>query len=287
MDLSSIDEDPAAAIAAAAASAASDQLILSTPDRPKHLRNSSSAATTPATGYFAYGEFRSDYRPRYQDDHEPDAPGLRTPSLLSSPSVASSLGFSTGRVSPLRRELPRDSRVSFHRDQDTKDASPTARRSHRSSRDALAQRLSQLAHELTSGNDEQVDDSGIDILTAQLDQLEGSFKMKKAISYSTPTTPARPTPSRPLSLDLRSPGDSIFCTPSPGSTTFRTRFSDLSASIRREPEPEWEPEPEPEPSVSISVAEAKKIIKEATQLNDELSQLVTNLRARQEESEVG
>ncbi|KAM5350472.1 hypothetical protein ACJ41O_006977 [Fusarium nematophilum] len=292
MDLAAIDEDPAAVIAAAEAAAVTDdRLIFSTPDRKHQHQRSSSIGTTPATGYFAYG---NDYRNRYHDDHdsahEQDIPGLRTPSLLSSPSVASSLGFSTGRMSPLRRELSRESRsssTSHHDQEQPDDASPTARRGGRPSRtrrDALARRLSQLAHELTSGDDELVDDNGVDILTAQLDQLEGSMKMKKTISFSTPTTPSpRQTPRRPLSLDMRSPGDSLFG--SPGSSVFRTRFSDLSASIRREPEPEPEPEPDPPPNMGMTVAEAKRVIKEATLLNEELSQLVANLKARQEESD--
>ncbi|KAF4976862.1 hypothetical protein FZEAL_6527 [Fusarium zealandicum] len=299
MDLAAIDEDPAAAIAAAEAAAASavtdEQLIFSTPDRKLPMSKSSSGVTTPATGYFAYND---DYRHRYHDDHDSahdqDLPGLRTPSLLSSPSVASSLGFSTGRISPFKRELSRDSRHSrhsrhsSHHDRELgQDASTTARRNGRSSqssRDALARRLSQLAHDLTSGNDELVDENGIDALTAQLDHLEESLKTKKTISFPSPFTPSpRSTPRRPLSLDMRSPGDSLFG--SPGSSIFRTRFSDLSASIRRDPEPEPEPEPDPPPNMGMTVVQAKKVIQEMTQLNEELSQLVTNLKARQEESD--
>ncbi|RSL69989.1 hypothetical protein CEP54_001968 [Fusarium duplospermum] len=296
MDLAAIDEDPAAAIAAAEAAAAAsvtdEQLIFSTPDRKMPISKSSSNATTPATGYFSYGnDYRSDYRHRYPDDHDSvpdqDLPGMRTPSLLSSPSVASSLGFSTGRLSPLRRELSGHSRHSSHHDPEPNDASPTARRGvrlSRSNRDTLARRLSQLAHELTSGNDD-VDDVDVDLLTAQLDHLEASTRMKKTVSFSSnPSTPSpRPTPRRPLSVDMRSPGDSLFS--SPGSSIFRTRFSDLSASIRRDPEPEPEPEPDPPPNMGMTVAQAKKVINEVTQLNEEMSQLVANLKARQEESE--
>ncbi|KAF4988368.1 hypothetical protein FDECE_15075, partial [Fusarium decemcellulare] len=297
MDLAAIDEDPAAAIAAAEAAADAavmdEQLIFSTPDRKQPVSNPSSTATTPATGYFSYSnEYRNEFRHRYQDDHESshdqDLPGLRTPSLLSSPSVASSLGYSTGRMSPLKRELSRESRLSSHHDQEPNDVSPAARRSgrrDRANREALARRLSQLAHELTSGNDD-VDDNGVDILTAQLDHLEGSTRLKKTVSFSTPCTPSpRPTPRRPLSYDIRSPGDSFFGSPSPGSSIFRTRFSDLSASIRRDPEPEPEPEPAPPPNMGMTVAEAKLVVKEATLLNEELAQLVANLKARQEESD--
>ncbi|KAF5023890.1 hypothetical protein F66182_4049 [Fusarium sp. NRRL 66182] len=293
MDLAAIDEDPAAALVAVdeASSAISDQhFIFSTPDRKHALSNSSSTATTPATGYFSYGD-NKEYRLQYQDDHdsaqEQDLPGLRTPSLFSSPSVASSLGFSTGRLSPHKRDVSGHTRLSSTNGSERSNTSPTARRSNRparNTRDALARRLSQLAHELTTGDDDLLDDSGVDILTAQLDQLEGTKLLKKTVTFSTPATPSpRPTPRRPLSLDLRSPGDSIFS--SPGSSIFKTRFSDLSASIRRDPEPEPEPEPDPPPNMGMTVAQAKKVIQEVTQLNEEMSQLVTNLKARQEESD--
>lgn len=300
MDLDAIDEDHAAALAAAAIAAAAandDDLavgvrvsILSTPDRPKRPITNS-PATTPAPSYFSYqSDYQNDYRHAYHDDNEavqePDAAGLRTPSLLSSPSVASSLGFSTGRMSPLRREVSRAS-SSFHsHSRGPSDASPIARRISRPARrnrDALARRLSQLAHELTTGDEDNVDDDGVDILTAQMDHLEGAV-MRKPTSFSSPSTPSPlTTPQRPMSLDMRSPGESIFS--SPGSV-FRTRFSDLSASIRRDRVPEPEPEPEPPVKKGMSAVQAKKVIAEAMKLNEELSQLVANLQARQEESDV-
>ncbi|KAG5662153.1 hypothetical protein KAF25_004392 [Fusarium avenaceum] len=303
MDLTAIDEDPAAVLAAVEAedvSAVSDQqFIFATPNRKQPLSNSSStpASTTSATNYFTYGNlsnisngYRNEFRDRYHDDHDHDSaqdhdiPGLRTPSLLSSPSVASSLGFSTGRVSPHKRDISGHSRVSSLHDT-SNNTSPSVRRSNRNSRDILAQRLSQLAHELTSGEEDLLDDSGVDILTAQLDQLEGTKLLKKSVSFSMPSTPSprpRPTPRRPLSLDMYSPGDSIFGTPG---SAFKTRFSDLGASIRRDPEPEPEPEPEPPSNLGMTVAQAKKVIQEVTQLNEEMSQLVANLKARQEESD--
>lgn len=298
MDLAAIDEDTAAVLAAAAAeadeaSAVSDQqFIFSTPDRKQPLSNSSSTATTPATNYFSYGNlsngYRNEFRNRYHDDNDSapdqDIPGLRTPSLLSSPSVASSLGFSTGRVSPHKRDISGHSRLSSINDS-SNNTSPSVRRTHRprNSRDVLAQRLSQLAHELTSGDDDLLDDSGVDILTAQLDQLEGTKMLKKTVSFSLPSTPSPRQAHQRLSLDMCSPGESIFSTPG---SAFKTRFSDLGASLRRDPEPEPEPEPEPPANMGMTVAQAKKVIQEVTQLNEEMSQLVTNLKARQEESDV-
>ncbi|KAG5797835.1 hypothetical protein H9Q69_003140 [Fusarium xylarioides] len=297
MDLAAIDEDTAAVLAAAAAeadeaSAVSDQqFIFSTPDRKQPLSNSSSTATTPATNYFSYGNlsngYRNEFRNRYHDDNDSapdqDIPGLKTPSLLSSPSVASSLGFSTGRVSPHKRDISGHSRLSSINDSPN-NTSPSVRRTHRprNSRDVLAQRLSQLAHELTSGDDDLLDDSGVDILTAQLDQLEGTKMLKKTVSFSLPSTPSPRQAHQRLSLDMCSPGESIFSTPG---SAFKTRFSDLGASLRRDPEPEPEPEPEPPANMGMTVAQAKKVIQGVTQLNEEMSQLVTNLKARQEESD--
>jgi hypothetical protein len=144
--------------------------------------------------------------------------------------------------------------------------------------------LSQLAHELTSGEDDLLDDSGVDILTAQLDQLEGTRMLKKTVSFSVPSTPSpRPNIRRPVSLDMYSPGESIFGTPG---SAFKTRFSDLGASIRRDPAPEPTPEPDPPSNMGMTVTQAKKVIQEVTQLNEEMSQLVENLKARQEESDV-
>ncbi|KAK7429041.1 hypothetical protein QQZ08_004448 [Neonectria magnoliae] len=302
MDMAAVDEDHAAALAAAAAAAAAasaahdDDLrvrvagIFATPDRPKRPVTSF-ATTTPASSYFSYpNDYQSDYRNAFSEDneaaHESDAQCMRTPSLLSSPSVASSLGFSTGRVSPLRRELSRPTSSYHSHSRGPSDASPSARRISRPARrnrDALARRLSQLAHELTTGDQDLVDDDNVDILTAQLDQMEEAV-VKKSSAFSSPSTPSpHTTPQRLMSVDMRSPADSIFS--SPGSSIFRTRFSDLSASIRRDPDPAPEPEPDPPLKKGMSAAQAKKVISEATKLNEELSQLVTNLQARQEESD--
>ena len=188
-------------------------------------------------------------------------------------------------MSPHKRAESVHSRLSSINDS-SRNSSPSERRSHRprNSRDVLAQRLSQLAHELTSGEDDLLDDSGVDILTAQLDQLEGTKMLKKTVSFSVPSTPSpRPNIRRPVSLDMYSPGESIFSTPG---SAFKTRFSDLGASIRRDPEPEPTPEPDPPPNLGMTVAQAKKVIQEVTQLNEEMSQLVENLKARQEESDV-
>lgn len=275
----------------------------------KAVTNGSSVSSSPS--YFGYNDYRNhDYHDN-DPDHDADSfpVGLRTPSLLSSPSVASSLGYSTGHMSPLRREL---SRTSLQDDE--LDASPTARRSTgrrppERNRDALARRLSHLAEQLTSHND--LEDNGIDALTASLEQMEMAMNrrkspyqspypespyansplLRKSYSHSRSYSQAaaspvpRATPQRSISVDLRSASDtpvrSLFS--SPASSIFRTRYSDLSASIFRDPEPK--PEPDPPPKTGMTVQQAKKVIAEAMKLNDELTTIVTNLKARQEESD--
>ena len=295
-------------------------------------------AASSSPSYFNYND---DYHhsPYHHNDHDTDdvdayPAGLRTPSLLSSPSVASSLGFSTGRMSPLRQELSRTSsrhNSSYHDDEIDFDASPTARRSTgrppppKPSRDALARRLSHLAQQLTASNDD-LEDDGIDALTTQLDQMERAMTRRTSPSPSSPFSRATAEPSTPfprtstspsflhhrsvssfsplprpsaspytpshrasprgsVSVDLRSHsetpgGGSLFS--SPASSFFRTRYSDLSASIFRDPEPEPE---DPPPKMGMTVQQANKVIAEAMKLNDELTTVVTNLRARQEETD--
>ncbi|CAM1509479.1 Fc.00g032180.m01.CDS01 [Cosmosporella sp. VM-42] len=297
-------------------------------------------AASSSPSYFNYND---DYRHSpYNHDHDTDdvdayPAGLRTPSLLSSPSVASSLGFSTGRMSPLRRELPRapSQHDSYHDDEIDFDASPTARRSTgrptptKRSRDALARRLSHLAQQLTASTDD-LEDDGIDALTTQLEEMERAMIRRKSPPPSSPfpratESPSTPFPRKPaspsflhqrsassfsplarptaspytpshrasprgsVSVDLRSRsetlgGGSLFS--SPASSIFRTRYSDLSASIFRDKEPEPEPEPEdPASKMGMSVQQANKVIAEAMKLNDELTAVVTNLKARQEETD--
>lgn len=282
--------------------------ILSSFDRV----NGSHKAVSSSPSYFSYtNDYRNDSYHDHVSDHDVDGfpTGLRTPSLLSSPSLASSLGFSTGRMSPLRHELSRPP-SSYHDDE--LDASPTARRSTgrlppERSRDVLARRLSHLAEQLSTSHDD-LEDDGVDALTTQLDQLERAMNQRRSPYPNTPlhrksnsyaqsspllrkshsrsaASMSHVTPQRSQSVDLRNRtdtpgGGSLFN--SPGSSIFRTRFSDLSASIFKDPEPE----PDPPPKMGMTVQQANKVVAEAMKLNDELVTLVTNLKARQEESDV-
>ncbi|KAF7563092.1 hypothetical protein G7046_g1031 [Stylonectria norvegica] len=280
------------------------------PSLDRRHRPSKSTSSVQSAGYFNYSSDLRHHQYHHHDDPEHDAdsdpPGVRTPSLLSSPSVASSLGFSTGRMSPLRREIARSTTSSSHHgsshqlphyesphnepnyDHADFEASPTARRSTgrlrgtpTRNRDALARRLSQLAHQLTSTtHDDHVDDDGVDALTYQLNLMEKAMTRKQS-----PSPIPQRTPQRPMSIDWRSKSDqspnggSLFS--SPASSIFRSRYSDLSASIFRDPEPEPEP-----PKTGMTIDQAKKVLVEVTQLNEELTNALTNLKARQEESDV-
>lgn len=183
---------------------------------------------------------------------------------LSTPSDASSLGLSNPgplNLSPLRRELPYATLPD--------DAAAAAR----ASRHAFARRLSQLAQHLTYGGsgDDDVDELA---LGGQLDRLE------QALAARSPET------RRPASVELRSRSKGGSAFGSPVSSLFRSRFSDLSASLCRERESQREHEREQRrPKTGMTVEQAKKVVAEMGKLNDELSTVISNLRARQEESD--
>ncbi|KAJ6440743.1 cytochrome P450 [Purpureocillium lavendulum] len=250
----------------------SDRAATTSPQSLDRRRSNNSWDQTPShSRHSSFGHSRSGSDRGYHDDVGVTTP---PPPLLSSPSVASSLAFSNpalGTFSPLRREL---SHSTLH---DDVDQPPVAR----ASRQDLARRLSQLAQRLSyddTGDDDAVDDL---MLQGQLDQLEKAF--------------ARPAPShhaRAASFEMRSPrsDDAGSALASPASSLFRSRFSDLSASLQLQREREADRERdrenlEPRPKVGMTVAEAKKVIAEMSKLNDELSTVVSNLRARQEESD--
>ncbi|POR32918.1 Uncharacterized protein TPAR_06854 [Tolypocladium paradoxum] len=203
---------------------------------------------------------------RRSSDKGDIAEGVYTPPPFSSPSAASSLAFSNpglSSFSPLRREL---SHTTLHDDVDNAAA--------RASRQDLARRLSQLAQRLTYGESDDVDEL---VLGGQLDQLEKAVRRSRSPEL----------PRRPVSFDMRSRSDVGSVFGSPASPLIRSRFSDLSASWHREREAEREQEKqEPPPKMGMTVEQAKKVIAEMSKLNGELSTVVSNLQARQEESDL-
>lgn len=191
-----------------------------------------------------------------------------TPPPLSSPSMASSLTFShTGHsISPLRREL-----------------SPTTLPegidavTSRASRQGLARRLSILARRLTYDDTDGLDEGVVGSQLAQLEKVVGAPTVPEPHKFQQTTTKESPSPSERNSV-LGSPVSSLF----------KSRFSDLSASVHREREAEASRnrQDEPPPKKGMTIPQAKKVVQEMSKLNDELSTLVKNLQARQEESEV-
>lgn len=109
---------------------------------------------------------------------------------------------------------------------------------------------------------------------------------------------------RPARLGARSHSDIVGMLPtsSPAPSLHRSRYSDLSASmlarlseinaaelfgeLETREEPELEPEPPVEKKGGMSAEQAEKVIVEAAKLNNELSTVVENLKARLEESDV-
>ncbi|KAG5983702.1 hypothetical protein E4U55_007451 [Claviceps digitariae] len=195
-----------------------------------------------------------------------DADGrLHTPPRFSSPSVASSIAFSTPgfSISPLRRQL------SHSTPPEGIDAVTS-----RAARHDIARRLSQLAQRLTYDAPGSMNEA---MLSTQLEQLE------KVVCAALSPAPKRFEHRPSFESSFRSDAGSALG--SPVSSLFKSRFSDLSASLHREREAEKKLEIEPPQKKGMSIPQAKKVIAEMGKLNDELSAVVTNLKARQEESE--
>ncbi|KAG6170005.1 hypothetical protein E4U34_005210 [Claviceps purpurea] len=192
---------------------------------------------------------------------------LYTPPRWTSPGLASSIPYSRSggsSISPLRREL------SHSTPPEGVDAVTS-----RAARHDIARRLTQLARRLACDEPNSTNDL---MLGNQLEQLE------KVVWASPSPEPKRHQYQPSFESPLRSDAGSSFG--SPVSSLFKSRFSDLSASLQREREAEKQLEDdEPPPKRGMSDKQAKKVIAEMGKLNDELSAVVNNLKARQEESE--
>lgn len=208
-----------------------------------------------------------------QEDVEDD-----NPPLLSSPSAASSLaaGHSSDAISPLHREL---SRTTLH-DEPAADNLSTSS----GNRLALARRLSHLAQQLTGEDDadEQVDELA---LMAQVDQME-----KALLARPGSKSPLRGTMKhrRPASFGgWRSQSDVGGSLVSLGAHGIvRSHPSELPVPLTaKDPTPE-SAERKESSNKSLTLRQANKIIAEADKLNEELNSIVSNLKARQEESDV-
>lgn len=145
----------------------------------------------------------------------------------------------------------------------------------RGSRDVLVQRLTELAQKISKG-EHVPDQAALSLLHGQVDDMD------RVVAGERAGHPRRP---RPTSLQMDSRGgadqDEPSAWSSPSSSWMRSRYSDLSVSTKRDPAPERAQDVVRKPAV-----DSFKIASEAEKLNAELETLVTNLKARQEESEV-
>lgn len=257
--------------------------------RPVALDRRSTTGSSTSNGHApSTSSFRSSYDSYRHRPLAPSSPSSPTPPpphatyAQSSPSVVSSLNYSAvpGGWSPLHRQpssTPSQSPVAAGIPRDTT-----------TSRHELARRLTLLAQRLTCGDD--MDEMA---LAGQLEQME------KAVSPpSSPIPPRRRAlphqhgladPQTPKSPPPRSDAGSVLGSPV---SLIRSQFSDLSMSSLREREREREQERiaeeerEARAQTGIAEAEAKQLIAEADKLNEELAQVASNLKARQEEMEV-
>lgn len=108
--------------------------------------------------------------------------------------------------------------------------------------------------------------------------LDGSVASRKPASDASSSSSSSPSSSSSLPLD------------------FRTRFSDLSESLQRgrreaqrddddDDDDDYNPEPRREETRGLTAVQAGKMLVEMAKLNEELSAVVVNLKARQEESD--
>ncbi|KAM3510150.1 hypothetical protein MY10362_000189 [Beauveria mimosiformis] len=269
-------------------------------DRRSSAGSSTSNGPAPSTN-----SFRSSYD-GYRDAPPPTSPPPPplVPYSQSSPSAVSSLNYSAlpSGWSPLYRQpssSPSQGQV----------ATAITRDAGSSSRNELARRLTFLAQRLTCGDD--VDELA---LAGQLEQMEKAVSppsspnpRRRQLSPQQqqrqgpanrpldPQTPRSPPPRSPpprspppRSPPPRSDTDSVLGSPL---SMIRSQFSDLSLASMREREREREQERvakeerESRARTGIAEAQAKQLIAETNKLNEELSQVAENLKARQEEME--
>ena len=218
---------------------------------------------------------------------------MTPPPLLSSPSIASSLGASS-RFIPSQGRL---SHTSSFQSQKERSSIPSSS----ANRFTLALRLTHLAEQLKlDGND--IDE---DALNDDVDRMETVFRTVssplRSSSVSKPVarllrshtdsfTSRRYNPSshsyqsHHLSCNCNKPDNIYFC--APPLFPLRSRFSDLAASLTERVDGEPAMEPEIPTKVGMTIEHANKVIAEATKLNEDLISAMENLRARQEESDV-
>ncbi|KAJ0304155.1 hypothetical protein COL516b_006045 [Colletotrichum fioriniae] len=137
----------------------------------------------------------------------------------------------------------------------------------------LIQRLNDLAQKLLAGED--VPDTNVSAMHGKLDEIDSVLAGDPP--QATPQGKPKNWPADARSVEH----ESLWTSPSP--SWFRSGLSEISPSFRssfRRDTPSPEPTVERKPAVDTF-----RIASEAAKLNIELESLVTNLKARQEESE--
>ncbi|KAK0372870.1 hypothetical protein CPAR01_06287 [Colletotrichum paranaense] len=137
----------------------------------------------------------------------------------------------------------------------------------------LIQRLNDLAQKLLAGED--VPDTNVSAMHGKLDEIDSVLAGEPP--QATPQGKPKNWPADARSVEH----ESLWTSPSP--SWFRSGLSEISPSFRssfRRDTPSPEPTVEKKPAVDTF-----RIASEAAKLNIELESLVTNLKARQEESE--
>ncbi|PKS06932.1 hypothetical protein jhhlp_005528 [Lomentospora prolificans] len=160
------------------------------------------------------------------------------------------------------------------------------------SRDVLLQRLGDLMQRL-GGNHDSFRDENLSALHTKVDEMEEVLKGTEYRAQHRPWRRKHQHSSRPLSLDFDSPStrDTQILwgsAPSP-SALLRSQFSDLTMALQEatlsEPQDPAKAEPEKAKKAIITPEDANRIVKEAEELNEHLTSLISRLQARQEESE--
>ncbi|KAF9877801.1 hypothetical protein CkaCkLH20_04936 [Colletotrichum karsti] len=241
-------------------------------DRPVRLPAPASAPV-PSTPHAATPQASS---PQASSPSLPSTLSFRGFSPLSPPRKQfSTVGqqFSTPVAkSPLARSWTEDDlTASVHSDEN---ATQTTRDTL-----GLVQRLNELAEKLLSGED--VPDTNVSAMHGKLDEIESVMTGEVHVSQETPQGKPKTWPAVEQIEQEEQEHESLWTSPSP--SWFRSGLSDISPSCRssfRRDTPTPEPTIEKKPAVDTF-----RIASEAAKLNIELETLVTNLKARQEESE--
>lgn len=212
---------------------------------------------------------------RASDDEDASREDTLSPPPLSSPSIESSLGrHSNSLLSPQHQER---SPSPFHDGAvfDDEEPEPSVVVRHK-----LAWRLARLAQQLADGDD--VDDV---TLSRQIGFMEDTFVRAHTTSEDSPS-------ASPANLESRRIHSKSAHTQDSAEYPFPWQASQLPVSSARNPQPKVDrdegddDDDRPPTRKRMTARQGKRLVAEATKLNDELTAVVNSMKARQEESDV-